>query len=1060
MDFLQAEAQFRQLDAQYKAGQISYDQYKAALFQLQVIDASGNQWQLQELTGQWYTLSNGQWIAAQRPVDASVSQTPLSFAQAEQQFAALEAQYQAGQITMEYYRTVLAQLQVTDASQNVWQMQERTGAWHVLSQGQWVAATPPGAVAPPMIAPPQPLVYPQAGYPPATGQPKKRSPWGVIGIVGGGLLLVALAVVGISALLKGGGGSASTSNAKTYNFKQESSLTLNPGGGEIQDELGTRLQVAAEALPAEDSVTNLTTYSGSGQLEKELSQSYKFETPFYEVTLEGANDGSGPAVLTFPAPNADSRLLMIIDKQAAILLAAEPQNGVLTVDAHLGPTDLSVLYPEGDAGSDHSVLYAVVTPLKPAAALPAENAYASSIVMASNIVSREGIGKSCSPVSIRALTIFQRCQSNEDGTVMVIYPSTDKMTSLDAYNVAKEIESAMTTYAGKGYTNASLSASSPMLAVVSDGYTSPEYNFKNGVIYLPPDIPVKISSEKAGIWHETGHWIQNRVYSMAIARVNGNRSWWMDVSAELMVMDVMPEYIADNLSTYGKVTNDNETLVFQSAPYQWPSDFYVHAQLVKVNMCELGCPLTESSFRDAINVGRYPFNGNYEREQLTANLEDYARYLVGAAPLSANSGISLAGVQSQDGYGQVITAMKGTNALVKYLHNGAEPQIKEEKTQTVSNLLINAPLEADGVYPLEVTSGSDSKYAGLPLMLVIEPGVPYLYRLDGGEVISSDGSEEKKLGPLQAGTGVGTIRLVAFSKTGGQSFKAKLEPVNLDGTWVIQAGNLISSSIQCSGGGVGDEATDPNDMGMFGALYFGFFEAAGEMTTDSSGQSLDWALVPGRLPAEIAAGEYTFEATAITETDGIRLQGKLNIPKPSDSSGYIPGIYTNIAGLTPDGTVSRQAGPIANSHNGKQNAGLAVVVLLPALGMGMLPLSKKRRNLMIAAAIGMMVLSLAGCIGLALYGSFEADVKITKFEYAGGSGTGSWTLGGAPSGNPIWVFKEGTASYPIDFFIDVTTTDSDGKETTSTEECSGTATYALTGGIYEDMTVSVPSNSD
>ncbi len=1057
MDFLQAEAQFRQLDAQYKAGQISYDQYRAALVQLQVTDDSGGQWQIQELTGQWYTLSNGQWVAAQRPLDVSAAQPPLSFAQAEGQFAALEAQYQAGQITLEYYRTVLTQLQITDASGNLWQMQERTGAWYVLSQGQWVPANPPGAIAPPTIAPPAQVNY---GYPAAMGQPKKKSPWGVIGIVGGGLLVVVLAVVGISALLKGGAGSVSTSNAKTYNFKQQSTLTLNPGGGQIQDENGTTLQVAAEALPAEGTVTNLTVYSGSGELEKELSQSYKLETPFYEVTLEGENDGSGPAVLTFPAPNPDSRLLMIIDKQAAILLAAAPQNGVLTVDAHLGPTDLGVLYPEGAAGGDHSVLYAVVTPLKPAAALPEESPNVSSILLASNRTTREEYGKDCSPISLRAVTIFQRCRSNEDGTVMVIFPLSDKMTHIDAYNVAKEIESAMKTYAGKGYTNANLSASSPMLAVVSDGYTSPEYNFKNGVIYLPPDIPVKISSEKAGIWHETGHWIQNRVYSMAIARVNGNRSWWMDVSAELMVMDVMPEYISDNLSTYGKVTKDDgTTLVLQSAPYQWPSDFYVHAQLVKVNMCDLGCPLTDPSFRDAINVGSYPFNGNYEREQLTANLEDYARYLVGAAPLSANSGISLAGVQTQDDWGQVITAMKGANALLKFLHNGAPPQLVEEKKQDVPTLVINAPLEADGVYPLQVTSGSDGKYAGLPLMLVIEPGVPFLYRLDGGEVISNDGSAETKLGPLQAGTGVGTIRLVAFSKTGGQSFKAKIQPVNLDGTWVIQPGNLISSSMQCTGG-VGEEATDPNDVGMAGASYFNLLGAMGEMTTDSSGQTLEWSLVPERLPADTTTSDFTFEATAITETDGIRLQGSLNLPKPSDESGFIPGFYTNVAGLTPDGSVSRLAAPIAGSHNGRQNAGLAVVVLLPALGMGMIPLSKKRRSLMIALAIGMMALSLAACFGFALYGTVGADIKITKVEYAGGSGPGTWTYGGTPTGSPIWVFKEGTASYPVDLFFEVSTTDSDGKETNYLEECSGTVTYAVTGSVYEELSVIIPSNSE
>lgn len=1061
MDFLQAEAQFRQLDAQYKAGQVSYDQYREALVQLRVTDAHGGQWQLQELTGQWYTLYNGQWMPGKPPMDTSVNQPPLSFIQAEQQFAGLEAQYQAGQITMEYYRTILSQLEVIDDSQNRWQMQERTGAWHVLWQGQWVVSTPPGKIAPPVIAPPQPPAFSQTGYPPAMNLTKKKSPWGVIGIVGGGLVVVVLAVFGISALIKGAGGSSS--KVKTYDFDQQSTLTLNPGEGQIVDEFGTTLQVAAEVLPAEDSVTNLTSYTASGPLEKELSQIYNLETPFYEVTLEGVNDGNGNADLTFPAPNPDSRLLMIVDKQAAILLAVEPQEGVLTIDAHLGPTDLSVLYPDGSAGQTHSVMYGVVTPLDSTAyseeSIPT-SAAVSSIQMISNSIADESYGKSCSPISLKARTIFQRCQSNENGSVMVIYPWNDKMTHIDAYHAAEEIEAAVSTYLGMGYMNSYLDPASPILAVVSDSYTSPEYNFKNGVIYLPPDIPVKLSAEKTGIWHEVGHWIQNRVYSMAIAKAVGARAWWLDVSAELMVMDVMPEYLSDNLSTYGKITKDDGVmLAFQSAPYQWPADFYVHAQLVKVNMCDLGCPITRDDFVRAINTGRYPFNGSWEREKLTANLEDYARYLLGAAPLSANSGISLAAVQNQDEWGQIITVMRGNNALVKYIHNGKEPQITEEKTQTGSNLIIDAALEADGAYPLQITSGSDGKYTGLPLMLVVEPGVPFIYRLDGGEPISSDGSKEVKLGPIQAGTGVGTIRLVAFSKTGGQSFKAKIETVNLDGTWVFETGDLISSSMQCTGGEAGDDATDPNDFGMLGAIYFDLFAAMGEMTTDTSGQTLDWSLVPERLPADISTSEFTFESVAITETDGVRLQGRLDIPKPADSSGFIPGIYSNVAGLTPDGVVSRQTMPVASTGS-QHTAGLALVVLLPVVGMSLIPLNKKRQRHMIAIAISTMLMSLVGCFGLAFYGSVDADIKITKFEYAGGSGPANWTFGSPVNGNPIWVFKEGTVNYTVDFFIEVSVDDVEGNTTTNTEECSGTVTYSVTGGIYEDMTVIIPSDDE
>ena len=979
----------------------------------------------------------------------------MDFSQAAAQFRLFDQQFRSGQITYDQYRAAVAQLQVVDAQGNFWQMQEQTGAWFMLWQGQWVPATPPGMAVPPPQISSQP---PQMQYPPQSYAPRKRSPWAVIGIVSGSLALFALVVVGLLSLLKGGGAAR---NPKTYDLQEQRTLTLNPGQGSLQDENGTTLAVDAEALPAEDSVAQLKVYQAGGELEKALSEEYLFVTPLYEVTLQGQNDGNSPASLSFPAANADSRLLMIIDMQAALLLEVEPVEGVLTTEVHLGPEDLSVLYPDGDEMKDHSLLYAVVNPLKPASLVPGGSS--PGVVLAGNRISQETFGKSCSPISLKAVTLFQRCQSNEDGTVMVIYPVSNSLTHIDAYHVAKEIESAMSAYATAGFSKAALSASSPLLAVVSESYTSPEYNFKNGVIYLPTDIPTKLEAERTGIWHETAHWIQNRVYSLALAKASGARSWWLDVSAELMVMEVMPAYIANNLSVYGKITTaDNVMFAFQSAPYQWPADFYVHAQLVKVNICDLGCPLTANDFHTAINNGRYPFNSNYERERLTSNLEDYARYLVGAAPQKANSGISLAGVQTQDAYGQVISVLRENESLVKFIHNGVEPQIKEEKTPVASKLLINAAIEKDGVYPLQVTSGSEGKYTGLPLMLIVEPGVPFLYREDGGEVQSSDGGKEVKIGPLQAGTGVGTVRLVAFSQAGGQNFKARIEPINLDGTWVIKPGEVISSSMTCGGGGLGDEVNDPDDIGRFGADYYNLVSAMGEMTTDESGQTLEWSLLPERLVEGASADSFTFEALAITETDGIHLQGKLYVPNPGSSSSYLPGMDLANGSVA---IIPLNPAPPQPAAAGKP--ALAMLVLLPAAGIGLLPaglsrasFSKKRQRLTTILVIGLMAWSLAGCIGVALYGTFEADVKITKFEYAGGSGEGSLVFGGEATGDPVWVFTEGTGTYPIELHIDTEDTDSDGNVTKTEEICSGTITFNVTGGVYEDMTVSVPSVDD
>ena len=60
----------------------------------------------------------------------------MDFQQAEQQFKLLEQQYVKRQITLEQYRAALIQLRVTDTNGNIWQIQERTGAWYVFWQGQ------------------------------------------------------------------------------------------------------------------------------------------------------------------------------------------------------------------------------------------------------------------------------------------------------------------------------------------------------------------------------------------------------------------------------------------------------------------------------------------------------------------------------------------------------------------------------------------------------------------------------------------------------------------------------------------------------------------------------------------------------------------------------------------------------------------------------------------------------------------------------------------------------------------------------------------------------------
>lgn len=1022
MDFQQAEQQFQRLDTLYKNGQMNLEQYRTAIIQLRVTDSEGNIWQLQEVTGNWYVFRNGLWVEETPPKPVLPALDVTAFQNAEQQFKLLDDQFNAGKITLDQYRAALVQLRVVDANGEAWQLQERTRNWFVFRQGQWAAATPPGATPPPPPALNQMQPPPVQTRTAPTPKVKKPFPLKPVLFGLGGLVVVAALVIGGISLFKHLSG-RSASAGETYKFSQGSSLTLAAGQTSLQDDQGTTLRIDPSALPEEDSVAQLTQYTPKGNLEKALSESYNMETPFYEVSLQGQQDGSGLAQLELPASSPESRLMMVVDNQYTVILNVTPENGKLTTDAHLGPSEMADTTDTDMAEKPGSVYYAVVTPKQTSASLLKGHA--------ASVRPDADSAPSCSPISLRALSIFNRCQSNDDGSVMVIYPSSSTITHYDAYNAARAIEQAVKDYKSHGFTYANLSPSSPILAVVSSSYTSPEYNFKNGVIYLPPDIPVKLSSEKSAIEHETAHWVQNRIYSMMVAKAVDARKWWMDVSAEMMVIDIDPDYLAGNMASYGYVTNEAD-LAFQDSPYQWPADFYVHAQLAEVNMCDSGyCAFNRDEFVAAINGGRYPYNSEHAQQQLDNNMEDYARYLLGAAPQQANSSISLAATQSQNGYGQFISVYGSKKSKLTYTTNGAAPQIEEETQPTGNVIKITAPLQKDSAYPLVVTSPKTAQ--GLAVTMTIDPGVPFMYRVDGGEVQTSDGSEEVTIGPIHSTMGISELRIVAYSKTDGQTFSAQIEPVDLEGAWVIVPGDLISNTITCTDTDP-NSTSDPDGMAQFGAGFFGMFNAMGDMNEDSSELKYDWSLVSSRAPSELSDLKYTFTSTAAVEQKGVHLEGELNMPRPAESSSTLP------------------ENPAA--------VGLTLAFIVPTAGVSLIPFkNKKRKWLLLAVMLLAMAALLSGCIGIAIYGDIKADVMITKMEYTAGEDTATYTIGGDATGTPIWTIKEGTGTFPIDMFIEASSDDTNGNTTTSVTECSGTATFSIKGGIYKDANVILNTGS-
>jgi hypothetical protein len=86
----------------------------------------------------------------------------MDFQQAQAGFQWLESQFRSGAMSLQQYQAGLNELRVTDPWGRLWMLQERSGIWHVFSNGAWVAAQPP--IQPAAPPPPPPPVAPPASY--------------------------------------------------------------------------------------------------------------------------------------------------------------------------------------------------------------------------------------------------------------------------------------------------------------------------------------------------------------------------------------------------------------------------------------------------------------------------------------------------------------------------------------------------------------------------------------------------------------------------------------------------------------------------------------------------------------------------------------------------------------------------------------------------------------------------------------------------------------------------------------------------------------------------------
>ncbi len=955
----------------------------------------------------------------------------MNFQEAEQKFRELENKWSAGLLTLDNYRAILVNLRVIDAHGQVWMMQEHTGVWYVFRDGQWVL---PGQPPLPQAA--------QVVSSSAPAAPVKRSSLSLVWILAVlSVCLLGAAVVTTGVLAYTGtlplpasvaglihpSSSASPASADPSVpqavVRPAQTFQVSADGAPHTDSNGVTLLAPAEAL-AEGGQVNSTASHLSAPWIKVVEDNLSIDTPFYNLTAPGKYDSTGSLTLTFPAASPTSRLLAVIDGDFLVELAQSPENGALTIQTRAAPTDTAGLTPPDGPGS---IYYAVITPKSTSQRSP-------SVQMVSFKPQPDELN--CMPdISIIGGAAVNLCRQNPSGTVQVMLPTTQRDLLPQADIMVQKIETVMTKYYDLGFSTAQLSKSKPMLVRISTKVTSPSYYPLNGVLYIPVDSVARIATQSpTDLYHEMAHWIQAVKYSTRLAYYSGERIWWLETAAENMVMLIEPEYVGSNLRTYGIIDTASSALAMQDSPYQWPGDYYVHAQLVKINLCDdFACPLSPATFAKAISEGTYPLMNGSAKSLIGANLKNYAFYLLGKPPASANTAIPLSGpVKTGEGFGEYVRITRNTSVDLKYDYNGSDPQMRKDTLDGKEGLVIEAAIQKDGVYPLMVL-GSEGKNPGLPVELIIEPGASFYYTLDNGELKYSDGSAELKILPIHGGMGLKRVRIVALGINGGEVFKARVQPLNLEGAWMVMAaGEKTAGAMTCSGG-EGD-IDNPDGTAMLMAYLTSIVSGMGDMQVDSSGRSLDWAQVPSRVPAEVQADQVTFTATALLAGDAIQYQGMLDIPKPDSSSSLPPTI------------------PAA-----------AALVGLPLIWLGRKRLNP--RTLQVTAnllIIAFVVLVSTGCVGfgMGMYGTAVVDAKFQKIEYVGGQDTGVLTVSnsaaGLPQGQPLWKLT-GSGSYNVTFNMESTVSDINGGETTSVNTCTGIVTYPVTAYVYKDFQVVLPA---
>jgi hypothetical protein len=865
-----------------------------------------------------------------------------------------------------------------------------------------VGFPPPPA---PPVAPPYPGMAPMPVSPP----PRRSSHIGIIlGIMAVFLLIGGGAAVVILGPWRSPLGPVAPPSSDqeqpaplTMTLTPQEQTIVAPDGQPHTDSHGASLIVPADIL--EDAAhVELIASSAQGTLADALSQDFTIETPFYAIVAD--NDGRGRASLTLPAATPDSRVAVVIDTTYLAILDTQPVNGVLHVEAAVTPKTLPDTPAPGIA-RDGSIHYVVLRAKSGSAASPADTGSIPGL----NLAPRRAYAAEASQTNtyMSCLALFTRSshRCRTDGRIYVMWLGEALLEPTQVDAIIAQTSGILKAYADKGFTAAGSNAS--IWIVVDRSVSAPQYSIRSEVIYLPLDSATSITGDKARreLAHELFHWIQDEAYAMTAAALSGAKTWWLETTAENGVFLIDNGSLEYNLKHYGQTNVSGTMLGFQAAPFTWGRNDearYIHAQLLRVNMCEYSCPISERDMIWAINRGRYPLDNADTQAKIRANLDDYARYLLGAAPERTNTSIPLhETVRVGDAFGDIIQISRTPKSEFSLSTSSSAPQIVQETPDgRPPEYYINASIEQGGVYPLQVISGQSVQrgYPGWPVMLMIEPGIELLYRQGDEPVKHHDGQDQLILGPIHRTMGYPIVRVVALGRNESNTFKATVRIVDLQGDWVLIPGKTIRNAVVCTPDG---GSPTSNTSGTPDA----FLAATGVYEWDGPNK-LIFRMDPSALPPEYTTVPFELEGSVVIGPDNIQGRQRLAIDDPAVSDAH----------------------PVT------------MALAFPLIGA---LVWSSRRRIVLALVLLLLGALLAGCVGIGITGSVETGYKLTKLEYIGK---------GDVQGEPIWRISGGTATTSVDLTITTQVADpfSDKPPEEQVMQCKGQVETEMVIEIYKD----------